>query len=198
MTIKDQLHLALWELEPLVSQINFRRQHNYGQWLAQQYYIARRSLPLFALSCGRSLTQGEFHRHCIRYLSKEKHHESLLVDKMNALGYSPDDFPELLSTRSLYQCQYYWIEHEHPTAFLGYLLFLEGIAITFEENSSPKSGRFWGHQQGLDECIEIIESLPESQREKILTNLHQSSVIYKSLLLELLSQNSRASISSEI
>jgi hypothetical protein len=192
--MKNLLHDTMWAVEPSFSKVNFADKSVYGQWLAQQYYIVCHSTPLLALSCGRSIDNREYHNRCIEHLTEEKGHEKMLLNDLKLLGFSLSQFPELDSTRAIYQCQYYWTEHECPTSFLGYVLFLEGLAVTYGEKvysmAQNHGSTFLKHHAGADEghledAFAVIHALPENQKEKIAINLKQTASLYAAMLSEL-------------
>ncbi|NEE37580.1 iron-containing redox enzyme family protein, partial [Streptomyces sp. SID7982] len=65
------------------------------------------------------------------HIREEEGHDAWLLEDLRAAGGAPEDAlgplpPPLIA--SLAGSQYYWIEHHHPVALLGYIAVLEGYA----------------------------------------------------------------------
>ncbi len=65
------------------------------------------------------------------HIREEEGHDAWLLEDLRAAGGTPEDalgpLPSPLIA-SLVGSQYYWIEHHHPVALLGYIAVLEGYA----------------------------------------------------------------------
>lgn len=187
--MKNQLNKIMENLLPIIKQLDFSNKNVYGNWLTQQYYIVRHSTPLLALSCGRSIENRDYHIRCISHLSEEKGHDKMLLNDLNKLNFSLNSYPELNSTRAVYQTQYYWIEHVNPTSFLGYILFLETLAVKYGErvSSEAKSGTFLKHHSDADEdhlksAFSVIEQLSSIEKTLIIENLNEAAYLYSMML----------------
>ena len=101
-------------------------------------------------------------------------HEILALRDLKQLGLSLEQYPEFPSTRSFYQTQYYMIEHVSPWSFWGYILMLEGLALTkgpwmfneIKQHHGEKAGSFVKVHAAEDvghmaEAERAMQSLPE-------------------------------------
>lgn len=62
------------------------------------------------------------------HAEEESQHDLWLMEDIVSLGFSESDVLEQVpsvAAASMVGCQYYWIEHFHPVALLGYLAILE-------------------------------------------------------------------------
>lgn len=195
--MKKQVKAIIKNVAPAFEYFKTLDRHTYANWVAQQYYIVRHSTPLLALSAGRSIDNNAYHMRCIHHLNEEKGHDKMLLQDLKSLGFSTKDFSELCSTQAYYQAQYYWIEHKNPLSFLGYILFMEEIAVEYGPivgkkalEINPKSGLFLNHHSDNDEdhlaeAYAVIEKLPEQDKKHILENLTLAASLYASMLYEL-------------
>jgi hypothetical protein len=108
----------------------------YPEFLFQNHAVVRASVPLMrsALAACRSrflsdpLTPG-LGSYLEQHIPEEMHHDEWILDDLEAVGFAR---PEILarippvSASLLVGAQYYWIEHVHPVALLGYIAVLEG------------------------------------------------------------------------
>src|ERR1700759_4809256 len=126
-----ELQIHLDELDKAVRNTPWQDRFVYGAFLAQTYHYVCHSTRLLALAASRfRFADEKTHRRFVKHATEEMSHEVLAVRDLNNLGLSLDQFTEFPSTRAFYQTQYYMIEHVSPWAFWGYILMLEGLALT--------------------------------------------------------------------
>ncbi|MEZ0390717.1 MAG: iron-containing redox enzyme family protein [Pseudobdellovibrionaceae bacterium] len=192
--MKKTVEQLMVEISPLILNYPWRDAVMYGHWLSQQYYIVRHSTPMLALSCGRSIDNPTYHRRCIEHLAEEKGHDRMLLNDLKILGRPLE--AELPATRAFYGSQYYQIEHVNPVSFLGYILFLEALAITFGKETLAKASTTTkaltflklhaeedeGH---LESAYQIISGLPPGDQKAIVENLKMSARSYEAMLQDL-------------
>jgi len=106
----------------------------------------------------------------------------MLARDLKALNYSVSDFPELPETASLYQVQYYWIDHVNPISFFGYILCLEGIAVQRGKEIYSTVCKFHGEKAGLFLKVHANEDI--EHLAKALSELERCTAEEKSLVLE--------------
>lgn len=111
----------------------------YPEFLFAMLGVMRASVPAMRRAADRS---GEFdkdllceqlQRYYLEHAEEEQGHEEWLLADMASLGIHRDRALRRLpypSIAALVGSQYYWIEHVHPAAFLGYLAVLEQPAET--------------------------------------------------------------------
>jgi len=108
----------------------------YPEFLFQNHAVIRASVPLMrtALAACRSrfpsdpLTPG-LASYLEQHIPEEMHHDDWILEDLEALGFARAEtlarIPPV-SASLLVGAQYYWIEHVHPVALLGYIAVLEG------------------------------------------------------------------------
>ena len=80
----------------------------------------------------------------LEHAAEEQGHETWLEADLASFGYSRDQIRARLpypSVAALVGCQYYWMLHVHPIAYLGYIAVLEApTLIDFLEEVSTRTG----------------------------------------------------------
>ncbi|CAM5499542.1 iron-containing redox enzyme family protein [Streptomyces griseus] len=111
----------------------------YRTYLCTMHAVIRASVPLMELALRRArqldasgdLLAAPLAAYLEEHIREEAGHDDWLLDDLRAAGGTPEDalgpLPSPL-TASLVGSQYYWIEHHHPVALLGYIAVLEGYA----------------------------------------------------------------------
>jgi len=192
--MQKQVDQIMGDLFSTISRVNFSNSKIYGDWLTQQYFIVRHSTPLLALSCGLSLENREYHLRCIEHLQEEKGHDKMIVGDLKKLGYEISDFPEKESTKPIYQSQYFWIEHVSPISFLGYVLYLESLAVVYGQRvfqmADSRGATFLRHHHDadtghLESAYKIIQGMGASEQKNIRDNLNETGYLYSKMLEDL-------------
>jgi len=110
----------------------------YLAYLAVMHGVLRASVPLMERAAARCAELGDrdpvaapLERYLLEHIEEERGHDNWLLDDLAALGGRPADVlaeqPSPTVAR-LVGAQYYWIEHHHPVALLGYIAVLEDNA----------------------------------------------------------------------
>lgn len=167
----------------------------YGAYLAAMHQVIRASVPLMeraALRC-RELTDpvaGPLARYLEEHVEEERGHDDWLVADLAAAGLDPAELlarqPPVAVAR-LAGPQYYWIEHHHPVALLGYIRVLEGhapapwLAGRLQRGTGLPAAAFrtvaehagldGGHLAGLDRTLDALALSPARQREVTVSAL---------------------------
>ncbi|GLX51441.1 hypothetical protein Shyhy01_43910 [Streptomyces hygroscopicus subsp. hygroscopicus] len=123
---------ALWRHEPA------RLRPRYVEYLYVMHALVRASVPLMeraARRCAeltpRDPVAGPLGRYLEKHAEDERGHDAWLLEDLAAAGADPDAALGRLPSpvvADLAGAQYYWIEHQHPVALLGYIRVLEGNA----------------------------------------------------------------------
>jgi hypothetical protein len=112
----------------------------YPEYLRVMHGVIRASVPLMELAVRRCVALGPddpvaapLHAYLRQHIVEEIGHDDWLLTDLAALGADParplTEHPPAVVAR-LVGAQYYWIEHHHPVALLGYIAILEGNAPT--------------------------------------------------------------------
>ncbi|BBA95843.1 hypothetical protein RVR_862 [Actinacidiphila reveromycinica] len=108
----------------------------YGRYLEDMHGLIRASVPLMQRAASRCADLGDavgapLAAYLRVHVEEERGHDDWLLDDIAALGGDPaavrDRQPSPAVAR-LAGAQYYWIEHHHPVALLGYIAVLESNA----------------------------------------------------------------------
>ncbi|NEA18589.1 iron-containing redox enzyme family protein [Streptomyces halstedii] len=122
----------LWRPEDLVPR--------YRRYLCAMHAVVRASVPLMErarehaerlASHGDDPVAGPLAAYLTEHIQEEQDHDSWLLEDLLAAGATPEDALRPMPApvvAALAGSQYYWIEHHHPVALLGYIAVLEGYA----------------------------------------------------------------------
>jgi hypothetical protein len=115
----------------------------YPEYLVATHGIIRASVPLMARALERAQAAAsddpaasglaEYLEH---HVDEERGHDDWLLEDLEVLGRSREEVlarPPSASVAALVGAQYYWIEHYHPVALLGYIGLLEGYPPTIAD-----------------------------------------------------------------
>jgi thiaminase len=204
-----ELEMHLDQLDRVIRAVPWRETAVYGAFLAQTYYYVCHSTRLLALAGSRfKSSEEQIHRRFIRHATEEMSHETLALRDLNALGLSLEHYPELPSTRAFYQTQYYMIEHRSPWSFWGYILMLEGLALTkgpwlldkLTQHHGEKAASFVkvhaaedvGHMAKAEKAL---EALPEAEHPLVVDQI-ANSCFYYGVMLEQCTAYGRAHVAA--
>ena len=196
--IKTELDRCLGLLEQSFDRFPFTVPTMYAGWLAQTYYYVRHSTRLLAAAAARfehAPLGDALHQRFAKHMSEEKQHEQLCLHDLKVLGWSIADLPEHATTRMFYEPQYYKIEHQHPVAFLGYILPLEAIAISRCGKVQAIVAGAFGEKctsflrvhaaddpDHLEKALRAAEQVPRELRPLVVQNLEQTTHGYLGIL----------------
>ncbi|MFF4342866.1 iron-containing redox enzyme family protein [Kitasatospora sp. NPDC001540] len=128
--VLDAATAALWEPSG--------RARRYVAYLYAMHALVRASVPLMERAARRCAelapgdpVAGPLGRYLERHIEEERGHDEWLLADLAAAGADPAAARDGLGApvvAGLAGAQYYWIEHHHPVALLGYIRVLEGHA----------------------------------------------------------------------
>lgn len=108
----------------------------YPRFLVLLHQIMRASVPLMQVALdgarervGKDPTAPLLASYLSSHIEEEAHHDLWTLEDLESVGFEADAVriqvpsPELAS---MVGAQYYWIQHHHPLALLGYIAILEG------------------------------------------------------------------------
>lgn len=179
-----------------IAEVEWSKPRVYAQFVAQTYYYVCHSTRLLGAAAARvSVAHEKLHQRFLKHASEERSHHLLAERDLRALGFTLADFPELPSTAALYQTQYYRIDYVSPLSLLGYILALEGVAVTHgpavhaavRAAHGPDAAAFLRlHAEEdpdhLDKAFEVVRALAEPEVALVLHNLRFSCALYGSFL----------------
>jgi heme oxygenase-like protein len=107
----------------------------YPRFLIHLHQVIRASLPLMQAAHGRSLERASSDPLCAGlaeyfavHIDEERDHDAWALEDLEAAGVGREAALACVppaQTAALVGAQYYWIEHHHPVALLGYIFVLE-------------------------------------------------------------------------
>ena len=189
---------AVKPMVQIFEQFPFEQARPYGCMLAQTYFYVRHSTRLLARSASRFNSDLEpLHVRFGQHMAEEKSHHLLAEHDIRGLGLSLSEFPELPSTKSFYECQYYKSTDLDPTLLFGYILALEGIMVISGKQVYQRAVDSHGHKAvsflkvhaeedigHLDSALKVISSLTPAQQEGIKSNFNQTVFLFTQMLCQ--------------
>ncbi len=170
--------------------------HAYAQFLAQTYYYICHSTRLLAASAARFSQEDQgLHKRFLKHTDEENSHELLALRDLQKLGFKIEDFPELAQTKTLYEIQYFKIEHQDPAALMGYILALETMAGEDFKWLKDKVTGLYGKETAkfvqvhadedpdhIEKAVQVIKSLKTIRLPGIDINIEQTAICYTDML----------------
>lgn len=131
VSIENNLNESLVKMDAQMKAFPWNSRDSYMQWLSQTYFYVCHSTRLLCLA-GASFSQDDnkFHLRGIEHMKEEKSHEKLALKDLQDLGGDIRNYEAFPATEALYQTCAYAITNKDPISIYGYILCLEGIAVT--------------------------------------------------------------------
>lgn len=108
----------------------------YVEYLWAVYWIVRASVPLMEAALAEAQVWGErdlvakgLTAYLPEHIDEEMHHDEWLLEDVERLGIDRSvitDRAPSVAIATLVGPQYYWVQHVHPVALMGYIAALEG------------------------------------------------------------------------
>lgn len=105
-------------------------------FLILMHQIVRASMPLMNVARSLAVERANVDEVCrdlagylAVHIEEERHHDDWVLEDLEAIGKSRRDVIGQVpsaNVAALVGAQYYWIQHHHPVALLGYIRLLEG------------------------------------------------------------------------
>lgn len=115
----------------------------YPEYLVATHGIIRASVPLMERALERAQAAASedaaaegLAEYLDHHVDEERGHDDWLLEDLEVLGRPREEVlarPPSASVAALVGAQYYWIEHYHPVALLGYIGLLEGYPPTIAD-----------------------------------------------------------------
>jgi rubrerythrin len=193
MNIEKEFSAIMKDMNKNFAPEIFTDRRVYADWLAQTYYFVCHSTSLLGHALPH-LKNPEIRHRFEKHISEEERHELMALKDLERLGLKLEDFPEHAATQAFYQSQYYRIQFEGGTSLLGYILFLEGLAVYWAKdffaqikNQYPESNLFMQIHTTedplhLESAFKSIEALAQHEQEATIRNLQYSHVMYQQIM----------------
>ena len=151
--LRGILSLAQKSLAQLIHEVWFHERFGelYPEFLFAMYGVTVASAPAMRLAarcCAEAENDdplnGWLREYYLEHAAEEEDHGEWLLADLNSLGVARERVLERLpypSVAALIGSQYYWMQHVHPIAYLGFIAVLEAPAqIEFLREVSERSG----------------------------------------------------------
>lgn len=183
----------------------------YPEYLVATHGVIRASVPLMeraleraqALDGPAAAGLAEYLEH---HLDEERGHDDWLLEDLEVLGRSREEVlarAPSASVAALVGAQYYWIEHYHPVALLGYIGLLEGYPPTIGDVDALMTRTGYErdafrtlirhaeldplHRDDFDEMLDRLPLSPEQSAVIGLSGLHSINAFTR-VVLDVLEQ----------
>lgn len=166
----------------------------YPELMLTVHAIVRASVPLMKAAREQALLLAPADTACAQLVSwleqhiqEEAHHDEWLLEDLEHLGVSREAALRRIPSPRVAQmvgAQYYWIQHVHPLALLGYIAVLEGEPIRREELElaiartglpRPAFRTFFEHsdldEKHCEDVERILDELPLSSEQQTLISV---------------------------
>lgn len=199
MNINKLFDEMMLDIETTIKLSPWHDKNFYANWLSQSYYFVRHSTRLLSVASAQTnFQQNGYHNRLGDHFAEEKSHEVLASGDLKKLGFKLDDFEELEITKIFYRNQYFGCERMSPYYLMGYILFLEGLAIIhgphiykiIEKNFGARTCNFMRvhveeDDDHLRKAFKELEGLSESDLNHVEESMKISCSLYGQLLKEL-------------
>ena len=190
-----ELNKCMGEIKQELKDFPWKDPQAYGLWLAQTYYFVKHSVRLLGLCIARFPDDADaFRMRYSQHIREEYGHEKMCLMDLKEMGMNIEDLEELPETKSFYRSQYFGVDHISSHYLLGYILFLEGIAVhggkdlyelIKEKHTGPHTFlrvHVEEDPEHLEKAIAQIDALSEVDKENVLESLDLSSTGYRNIL----------------
>lgn len=199
----DQLN----ESKQLIDSLPWDNKDFYADYLAQTYYFVCHSTRLLARSISHFGVDRDFlYKRFVSHIKEENYHERIAKKDLENLGYSIEELKEHGVTKTFWESQYYKVDASKGTSLLGYILYLEGIAVhCFSKAFKDVDFAFGSNTSNfirvhttedpehLDHAIELIDGLSEAEKSDIWENFKQTKELYHQILLRIYEESTGTS-----
>jgi len=194
--IREVYAETMAELGVRFDSIDWTNKQAYGLWLSQAYFLVRHTTRLLALCAGYCpFEYEETHRRTLEHLSEETGHDAIAVADLKSLGFDLDELTEMPETSALIQLQYRQMAEMSGCAFFGYILLLEGLAVTrggllhavVGDKFGPRASRFLKTHaeddvEHIEKAFQHIDLFKPNDQMIVVRNLRESSRLYGLML----------------
>jgi Iron-containing redox enzyme len=180
----------------------------YPEYLITMHWLVRASVPLMEVTRDRALSMAgndpvcaAVARYLTEHIPEELDHDEWLLEDLQVLGRDRASVltrPPSPTVAGAVGAQYYWVQHYHPVALLGYLLLLEGYpplpaeieALIARTRHSPSAFRTLlahaeldpHHGDVLDETLDALTLTREQSTMLGLSAMHSAQALASALV----------------
>lgn len=190
--IKEAFDNTVIPMGERLLQFPWEQKEAYAYWLAQTYHYVSNSTRLIAFSGSMfNHEHNVYHKRFLQHITEEANHEKLCVTDLKHLGVPLESMPSLATTAGFWQSQIYWTACRGPISFFGYLLCLEGLAVTHGRKFYEKVVAAHGDKAAnflrihvaddvdhLKQVFDLVKDVTAKEADIIIENMRQSCGLY--------------------
>lgn len=168
----------------------------YMAWLVDTYcYAVNTTRILAGIGYRLPLSHTQLSNRFVAHAAEEKGHERLLENDVKGLGHNITQLTPSVTGQAFHQSLYYWLSAGNPLGIFGWVLTLEGFAITegprlYEEcvkAHGPKTVSFLKVHAAedidhVDKAFKILEGLTEEEYVIVDEAIRFQSRLYAQVL----------------
>ena len=169
----------------------------YSNWLSQTFAFVSHTPLMLKYACSLLPKDDPIYIRCKENILEEEDHEKLILDDLDDLSTSLKQFPELATTKALYQRQYYLMKHVNPRALLGNAVMLESLAAEIGDEiyqrlktaypyAKHRFVKVHAHEDKshMESNYKTLDILEDEVKELITQNFKDCAVLYRIFLEE--------------
>lgn len=199
LSLKTEFEKIMRLASANMSAFPWENREAYAGFLSQTYFFVRHSSRLLALGAA-SAKQGEdlLHKRMVAHLREEMGHDVVAANDLKNLGFDVALMRESSLTKAFYQNQYFTLQNNSAGSFLGWILFLEGVAAAegpaiyrrVSETFGPKCTHFVKlhaeeDQDHIQKALSTVDGLNDQDQQEAISNMWQSADLYFLMLQEI-------------
>lgn len=196
--MKENYEKQLRSVKEFLNDMPWEDKNFYVNYLSQTYYFVCHSTRLLSRSISHfNVDRDHLYKRFVSHLKEENYHERIALNDLKNLGVDVNDCPEFELTKAFWECQYHKIDASKGISLLGYILFLEAIAVFCFDDVSARLQKSYGKNamnfihvhtnedpHHLEEAINQIEMLSDEEKQLVWSNFYQTSKMYIGILNE--------------
>lgn len=200
MNSTEQFEKRLNKSKQIIDSLNWENKDFYANYLAQTYYFVCYSTRLLARSISTfSIEEENMYARFVEHIKEENYHEKIAKKDLDLLGYNIKGFEELSYTKTFWESQFFKIDKYGGYALLGYILYLEAVAVRCFDDVYKRLSKSYGDKctkfvkvhvaedpSHVEHAKELINSMDTSRKAIIWENFYQTADIYEQILMQIL------------
>ena len=184
------------EMHALTQSFPWEEPDAYLSFLAQTLEYATYTTRLLALTAGHfPLSRTSFAARFIQHAAEEKGHDKLLLNDAMALGVDLSSVPVLPEGEAFHKSLYFWIYQGRPTVIMGWVLFLEGLAVRSGPDIHARAERAYGRRptsflrvhteedpDHVEKALALLDEFSEAELREVAHGLELYFGLYAAML----------------
>lgn len=194
--IRQVLEQKMREFRQAVPLSSFGDDAFYRNWLSQTYFFVCHSVPLLGHAAAHARDKA-FQQRLLDHIGEESRHDLVALKDMEGLNDSVANYVEHPLTQAFYQSQYYRIQFQGSEALMGYILYLESMAMNIGPEGLGHAQRAFGAKackflkvhveedvDHVEKAVSQVEKFGPEQKAWILENIEFTAHVYRTIMSE--------------